>query len=214
MMMIKMKTTTFRALLCAVSPAAAASKDKTRADYACVRVRVRDGRIIMDATDGHRLHRASAPWVAFEDGELPPTTVPVLIPQASVAAALKAVPAPKRGQAPAMAVLIATGLETAAASVRWAPIDGASFPDVERVIPALRDKAARGEREECAGGWSVHPAYLIDALEACRVVLDSVTGGVGVQTPEDGFSAVRVHAKGWLNDGEVEVVCVVMPMRL
>ena len=65
-----------------------------------------------------------------------------------------------------------------------------------------------------AGGWSVHPAYLIDALEACRVVLDSVTGGVGVQTPEDGFSAVRVHAKGWLNDGEVEVVCVVMPMRL
>ena len=206
MMTIKMKTTTFRALLCAVSPAAAASKDKTRADYACVRVRVLDGRIIMDATDGHRLHRAAAQWVAFEDGELPPTTVPVLIPQASLAAALKAVPAPKRGQAPAMAVLIATGLETAAASVRWAPIDGASF--------ALREKAARGEREECAGGWGVHPAYLIDALEACRVVLDSVTGGVTVQTPEDGFSAVRVHAKGWLNDGEVEVVCVVMPTRL
>lgn len=212
MMTIKMKTTTFRALLRAVSPAA--SKDKTRPHLACVRVRVRDGRIIMDATDGHRLHRAAAQWVAFEDGELP-TTVPVLIPQASLAAALKAVPAPKRGQAPAIATLTATGLETDAAAVRWAPMDGASFPDVERVIPALRDKAARGEREECAGGWGVHPAYLIDALEACRVVLDGDTDGVTVQTPEDGFSAVRVHAKGWHGMTPVEeVVCVVMPTRL
>jgi hypothetical protein len=98
--------------------------------------------------------------------------------------------------------------------VRWAAVDGATFPEVERVIPALREKAARGEREECAGGWGVHPTYLIDALEACRVVLDSVTGGVTVQTPEDGFSAVRVHAKGWLDTVEAEVVCVVMPMRL
>lgn len=209
---IKLQTTTFRALLHAVAPAA--SKDKTRPHLACVRVRVRDGRIIMDATDGHRLHRASAPWAAFDDGELPPTTVPVLIPQASVAAALKAVPAPKRGQAPAMAVLTATGVETDAAAVRWALVDGASFPDVERAIPALREAASKGEREECAGGWGVHPAYLIDALEACRVVLDSVTGGVTVQTPEDNLSPIRVHAQGWLDTVEVEVVCVVMPMRL
>jgi DNA polymerase III sliding clamp (beta) subunit (PCNA family) len=210
---IKMKTTIFRALLRAVSPAA--SKDKTRPHLACVRVMVDvDGRVVMDATDGHRLHRAAAQWVAFEDGELPPPSGAALfIPGASLAAALKAVPAPARGQTPTITILTATGLETDAAAVRWAPMDGASFPDVERVIPALRDKAARGEREEVASGWGVHPAYLIDALEACRVVLDGDTDGVTVQTPEDGFSAVRVDAKGW--HGEVEeVICVVMPMRL
>lgn len=212
-MMIKMKTPIFRALLRAVSPAAASSKDKTRPHLACVRVMVRDGRIIMDATDGHRLHRAAAQWVAFDDADLPPPSGAALfIPGASLAAALKAVPAPARGQAPAMATLTATGLETDAAAVRWAAVDGATFPDVERVIPALREKAAFGEREECAGGWGVHPVYLIDALEACRAALDGV-GGVTVQTPEDGFSAVRVHAKGW--HGEVEeVVCIIMPMRL
>ena len=208
---IKLKTTTLRALLRAVSPAA--SKDKTRPHLACVRVMVRDGRIVADATDGHRLHRASAPWVAFEDGELPPTTVPVLIPQASLAAALKAVPAPARGLAPAMAVLTATGLETDAAAVRWAAVDGATFPEVERVIPALREKAARGEREECAGGWGIAPAYLVEALEACRVVLDG--GHAVVQTPDDNLSPIRVHAKGYLDDGgEAEVICVVMPTRL
>lgn len=209
---IKLKTTTLRALLRAVSPAA--SKDKTRPHISCVRVLVRDGRIVMDATDGHRLHRASAPWRAFEDGELPPPNGTALfIPGASLAAALKAVPAPARGQAPAMAVLTATGLETDAAAVRWpAVVNGADFPVVEHVIPALREAASKGEREECAGGWSVQPSYLVDALEACAVVLDS--GGAIIQTPEDGSSPVRVSAKGWVDSGEAEVICVVMPMRL
>lgn len=208
---IKMKTTTFRALLRAVSPAA--SKDKTRSHLACVRVMVRDGQIIADATDGHRLHRASAPWRAFEDSELPPPNGALFIPGASLAAALKAVPAPARGQAPALAVLTATGLETDAAAVRWAAVDGATFPDADRVIPKLRDAASKGERETCAASWGVAPAYLVDALEACAVVLDR--GGVIVQTPDDNLSPIRVHAKGYLDDGgEVEVICVVMPMRL
>ena len=112
-----------------------------------------------------------------------------------------------------MAVLTATGLETDAAAVRWAAVDGATFPEVERVIPALREKAARGEREECAGGWGIAPAYLVEALEACRVVLDG--GHAVVQTPDDNLSPIRVHAKGYLDDGgEAEVICVVMPTRL
>ena len=211
-MTIKLKTTTLRALLRAVAPAV--SKDKTRPHLACVRVMVRDGRIVADATDGHRLHRASAPWRAFEDGELPPpSSAALFIPGASLAAALKAVPAPARGQAPAMAVLTATGLETDAAAVRWAAVDGATFPEVDRVIPALRDAASKGERETCAASWGVAPAYLVDALEACAVVLDR--GGVIVQTPDDNLSPIRVHAKGYLDDGgEAEVICVVMPMRL
>jgi DNA polymerase III sliding clamp (beta) subunit (PCNA family) len=208
---IKLKTTTLRALLRAVAPAV--SKDKTRAHISCVRVMVRDGRIVADATDGHRLHRASAPWRAFEDGELAPEGVAICIPQASLAAALKAVPAPARGQAPALAVLTATGIETDSSAVRWSAVDGADFPEVDRVIPALREAASKGERETCAASWGVAPAYLVDALEACAVVLDR--GGVIVQTPDDNLSPIRVHAKGYLDDGgEAEVVCVVMPMRL
>ncbi len=208
---IKLQTTTFRALLRAVAPAV--SKDKTRPHISCVRVMVRDGQIIADATDGHRLHRASAPWRAFEDGELPPPNgTSLFILGASLTAALKAVPAPARGQAPALAVLTATGLETDAAAVRWPAVDGALFPEVERVIPALRDAASKGGRETCAASWGVAPAYLVDALEACAVVLDS--GGVIIQTPDDNLSPIRVHAKGWVDSGEAEVVCVVMPMRL
>lgn len=210
-MTIKMKTTTFRALLRAVAPAV--SGDKTRPHISCVRVMVRDGRIVADATDGHRLHRASAPWRPFEDGELPPPNgTSLFIPGASVAAALKAVPAPARGQAPAMAVLTATGLETDSSAVRWSAVDNASFPDTDRVIPALRDAASKGERETCAASWDVAPAYLVDALEACAVVVDR--GGAIIQTPDDSLSPIRVHAKGWLDTVEVEVVCVVMPMRL
>lgn len=207
---IKMKTTTFRALLRVVAPAV--SKDKTRPHISCVRVMVRDGQIIADATDGHRLHRASAQWIVFEHGD-PPNGTSLFIPGASLAAALKAVPAPKRGEMPAAATLTATGLETDTAAVRWSAVDGASFPEVERVIPALREAANKGERETCAASWGVAPAYLVDALEACAVVLDR--GGVIVQTPDDNLSPIRVHAKGYLDDGgEAEVICVVMPMRL
>jgi len=211
---IKMQTTVFRALLRAT--ALAASKDKTRPHLACVRLMVRDGRIIADATDGHRLHRASAPWRAFEDGEVPPEGVAILIPQASLAACLKAVPAPKRGQAPAMAVVTATGLETDSAAVRWsAVVEGALFPAVERVIPPLREKAQKFERENCASGWGIAPQYLIEACEACSAALDGDRGGVIVQTPETSLDPARIHATGYI-DGSmlVEVVCVVMPMRL
>jgi len=209
---IKMQTTVFRALLRAT--ALAASKDKTRPHLACVRFLVRDGRIIADATDGHRLHRASAPWRAFEDGELAPEGTSILIPQASLAAGLKAVPAPKRGQAPAMAVLTATGLETDSAAVRWVAVSGVDFPTVERVIPPLREKAQKFERENCASGWGIAPQYLIEACEACSAALDG-SGGVIVQTPETSLDPARIHATGYI-DGAVlvEVVCVVMPMRL
>lgn len=206
---IKLHTTTLRALLRAVAPAV--SKDKARAYISCVRVMVRDGRIVADATDGHRLHRASAQWGVFEYGD-PPNGAALFIPGASLAAALKAVPAPKRGEVPAAATLTATGLETDTAAVRWPAVDGASFPDADRVIPKLRDAASKGERETCAASWGVAPAYLVDALEACAVVLDR--DGVIVQTPDDNLSPIRVSAKGWLDTVEVEVVCVVMPMRL
>lgn len=212
-MTIKLQTTTLRALLRAT--ALAASKDKTRPHLACVRLMVRDGRIIADATDGHRLHRASAPWRAFEDGELAPEGTAICIPQASLAAALKAVPAPKRGQAPAMAVLTATGLETDSAAVRWVAVNRADFPHVEGVIPALREKAQKFEQENCASGWGVAPQYLIEACEACSAALDGDRGGVIVQTPETSLDPARIHATGYV-DGSVlvEVVCVVMPMRL
>lgn len=214
-MTIKMQTTVFRVLLRAT--ASAASKDKARRPYiACVRLMVRDGRIIAEATDGHRLHRASAPWFAFEDGEVPPEGTAICIPQASLAAALKAVPAPKRrGEAPAMTVLTATGLETDSAAVRWVAVDGALFPEVGRVIPALREKAQAFERENCASGWGVAPQYLIEACEACSAALDGSRGGVIVQTPETSLDPARLHARGYI-DGSmlVEVVCVVMPMRL
>lgn len=210
-MTIKMKTTTFRALLRAVAPAV--SKDKTRAHISCVRVMVRDGQIIADATDGHRLHRASAQWRAFEDGELPPPAgTSLFIPGASLAAALKAVPAPARGQAPALAVLTATGLETDAAAVRWPAVDGALFPDADRVIPKLRDAASKGERETCAASWGVAPAYLVDALEACAVVVDR--GGVLVQTPASSLDPIRVAAADYIDGHAFSVICVVMPMRL
>jgi hypothetical protein len=207
---LKLQTTTLRAILRAVS--CAASTDKTRSHLGQVRFFVRDGQIIADATDGHRLHRAVTPWRAFADGELPPAEA-ISIPQASLAAALKAVPAPKRGQAPALAILTATGLETDAAAVRWQAADPTAFPPVEQVIPALRDAASKGDAEQCAGGWRVAPAYLIDALAACEVVETGRVQAALVQTPACSLDPARIEASGYVDGHAFAVTCVVMPVR-
>ncbi len=208
---LKLSTVTLRAILRAVS--CAASTDKTRTYIGQVRFLVRDGQIIVDATDGHRLHRAVTPWRAFADGELPPHEA-ISIPQASLAAALKAVPAPKRGQAPGIATLTATGLETDAAAVRWQAADPSGFPPADRVIPALREAASKGDAEQCAGGWRVMPTYLIDALTACEVVETGRVQSALIQTPAFSLDPIRVEASGHVDGHAFAVTCVVMPVRI
>ena len=197
---IKISTATLRTLIRAV--ASAASADKTRSHIAQVRVMVSDGKIIADATDGHRLHRASAPWTNTDapDVALPE---PVGIPQASLAAVLKAVPALKRGQKAGIATLTSTSLETETAAVRWTATEIARFPDADRVIPQIKD-----DRTTHASSYGIHPPYLVDAMESCHV-LDGP--GAIVHTPESSVDPIRIDAKS--NDG-MEVVCVVMPKRM
>lgn len=197
---IKISTVTLRTLVRAV--ASAASTDKTRPHIAQVRVMVRDGKIIADATDGHRLHRASAPWTNTDaaDAALPE---PIGIPQASLAAVLKALPALKRNQKPGLVTLTSTSLETETVAVRWTATDVTRFPDADRVIPQIKDdQTQRAER------FGIHPPYLAEAMEACNVLEGP---GAIVHTPESSVDPIRIDAKS--NDG-MEVVCVVMPKRM
>jgi hypothetical protein len=202
---IKLNTINARFLLRATL--AAVSKDVTRESLCGIHLMVRDGFVVATATDGHRLHRASVQWVAFEveGGELPPTGA-LLIPLKGAEAALKAVPAPKRGQAPALATFTATGFETDSASVKWTSLDARAFPDADRVI------AGTGNAEKPAPTLGVSPRYVVDAAEACAL-LDPTIAMIWHQ-PSTVFDPVRVEATGYPNAEKATVLAVIMPVRL
>ena len=200
---IKLSTVNARFLLRATL--AAASKDVTRESLCGIHLTVCDGVVVATATDGHRLHRASVQWVAFEDGELPATGA-LLIPRAGAEAALKAVPAPKRGQAPALATFTATGFETDVASVKWIALDASAFPDADRLI------AGTGNAEKPAPTLGVSPRYVVDAAEACAL-LDPTIAMVWHQ-PSTVFDPVRGEATGYPHSETATVLAVIMPVRL
>ena len=204
---IKLNAANARFLLRAVLPAA--SKDVTRESLCGIHLTVRDGFIVATATDGHRLHRASVQWVPFEveGGELPPTGA-LLIPRAGAEAALKAVPAPKRGQAPALATFTAEGFATDSASVRWVGLDASAFPDADRVIATT----VYGDKHKPTPTLGVSPRYLVDAAEACAL-LDPTIAMVWHQPPT-AFDPVRIEATGYPHAEKATVLAVIMPVRL
>jgi hypothetical protein len=200
---IKLSTVNARFLLRAVLPAV--SKDTTRESLCGIHLTVREGFIVATATDGHRLHRASVQWVAFEDGELPPTGA-LLIPLKGAEAALKATPAPKRGQAPALATFTATGFETDSASVKWTGLDAHAFPDADRVI------AGTGHAEKPTPKLGVSPRYVAEAAEACGLLGPTIA--MIWHQPSTVFDPVRIEAEGYPNAEKATVLAVVMPVRL
>jgi len=202
---IKLNTINARFLLRAVLPAA--SKDTTRESLCGIHLTVRDGFVVATATDGHRLHRASVQWVPFEveGGELPPTGA-LLIPRAGAEAELKAVPAPKRGQAPALATFTAEGFATDSASVRWTGLDARAFPDADRVI------AGTGNAEKPAPTLGVSPRYVAEAAEACGLLGPTIA--MIWHQPPTVFDPVRIEAEGYPNAEKASVLAVVMPVRL
>jgi len=202
---IKLNTINARFLLRAVLPAA--SKDTTRESLCGIHLTVRDGFVVATATDGHRLHRVSVQWVAFEVGELPPTGA-LLIPLKGAEAALKAVPAPKRGQAPALATFTAAGFATDVASVRWVGLDASAFPDADRVIAGT----IYGDKHKPTPTLGVSPRYLVDAAEACAL-LDPTIAMVWHQPPSP-LDPVRVEATGYPHGEKATVIAVIMPVRL
>lgn len=202
---IKLNTINARFLLRAVLPAA--SKDTTRESLCGIHLTVRDGFVVATATDGHRLHRVSVQWVAFEVGELPPTGA-LLIPRKGAEAALKAVPAPKRGQAPALATFTAEGFATDVASVRWVGLDASAFPDADRVIAGT----IYGDKHKPTPTLGVSPRYLVDAAEACAL-LDPTIAMVWHQPPSP-LDPVRVEATGYPHGEKATVIAVIMPVRL
>ncbi len=204
---IKLSTVNARFLLRAVLPAV--SKDTTHESLCGIHLTVREGFVVATATDGHRLHRASVQWVPFEveGGEIPPTGA-LLIPRAGAEAALKAVPAPKRGQAPAIATFTAEGFETDSASVRWTGLDARAFPDADRVIATT----VYDDKHKPTPKLGVSPRYVVDAAEACAL-LDPTIAMIWHQPPT-AFDPIRIEAEGYPNAEKATVLAVIMPVRL
>lgn len=146
----------------------AISKCETRYYLNGVNVRRRDGDLVFEATDGHRLAQAFTP--APEGASFPPCIIPRMVvnwlapvlaraqPDASVSVGVSGM-----GQAVRGVTLTLPDGTVARAKV----IDG-TFPDTERVIPAAKEPVAQIDRRR-----------LIRALD----IVSSVTGGWKSRTP-------------------------------
>jgi DNA polymerase III sliding clamp (beta) subunit (PCNA family) len=201
--MISLTSPKFRFLLRAVLPAASA--DSTRPHLACVQIVARDGWIEATTTDGARLHRARVKWQPVSHDAPEPSPIGTfLVARSAAEAALKSLPAVKRGQTAPVVTISPTGLETPTGAVRF-PTITERFPDVDRVIP--------GTHASAAISCGVNPAYVGEAAEACALVSERTAGLIWHQ-PESGLDPIRLTAEGYVDDAEADVLCVIMPMRV
>ena len=201
--MISLTSPKLRFLLRAVVPAA--STDSTRPHLASVQIVARDGWIEATTTDGHRLHRARVKWQPVShDAPEPPPVGTFLVARGTAESAIKALPAVKRGQTAPVVTIAPTGLETPTGAVRFPAIDE-QFPAADRVIPETRTTPA-------AASVGVNPSYVAEAAEACAL-LGSHTAMRWHQSEND-LDPIKITAAGYVADGEAEMICVIMPMRL
>jgi hypothetical protein len=202
-----------RPLLQAVLPVA--SKDKTRTNINQVLIRIKDGTLILAATDGRRLHRGLCVEWRLDPSE-DPADEDVLISTGSAAALLTALKAACRGTKNSLVVpvtLTAASVTLPTGTVFLTQGATGTFPPIDKVIPLLREEGT------CLLVVGINPTYLAEAAEACNVLAvtyrpDGLT--LRIELGATATDPARFAAVGTVGNRDqlCEILCIVMPCRL
>ena len=168
----------------------AASKDLYRAHLSCVQVVASGGKVSVNATDGHRLHRVTFAGIG-EFAHL------FLIPKKVSKTAIATIEG--------CALVLSDGPSVTRFDARF---DGVQYPDVLAVLPKPVSRAY-------AGPIGLNAGYVADACASGAMVASKKTGQVAVTIGTDSLSPVNVDAQSVeFSELDLRFTAVVMPIRI